>query len=321
MLIKILKKYYYLLISLILIIWLIFKVDINSLFNVFSQINLFFWFVGILFTLPNTFVKSLRWRYLNKVQNINYNIFNSFSMYTVAMAIGSLTPARVAEVIKVFYLKKDGYSARRSIPGIILDRSFDIALLIILSLLSSILFFQNWLQSNLVIYIFLAILIVFLFLFIKNGWYVWILKKIYTKIIPKKYQEKILISFNDFWENLNKYLLKDYLVVGGLSLISWFFYYCQIYFFILAININIPPLYLMAGVTLAALISSLPISFIGIGTREATLVILLRDFSTNIAPLIILSQLILADYIFDMFFGIIMSLFKPVPSKKYESKN
>lgn len=321
MLIKIFKKYYYLPISLALIIWLAFKIDINVVLNVIKNVNLTYLIIGILLTMPNIFIKSLRWRYLNKVQNINYNIFNSFSMYSVALAVGSLTPARVAEVIKIFYLKKDGYSVRQSIPGVVLDRLFDIALLIIMALLSGIVFFQNWLQTNLVIFVCLIALIIFLFLFFKKSWHIWIIKKIYTKIIPNKYQEKFLTSLNDFWQNLNRYLPKDYWVAGGLTIISWFFYYLQIYFFVLAININIPIIYLMAGVILAALISSLPISFIGIGTREATLVILLRNFSTDIVPLILLSELILADYIFDIIFGASISLIKPVPSKKYESQD
>lgn len=321
MLIKILKKYYYLLISLALIIWLAFKIDLSSLFNVVNNVNLTFLVIGILFTIPNIFIKSLRWQYLNKVQNINYNIFNSFSMYSVALAIGALTPARVAEVVKIFYLKKDGHSFRQSAPGIVLDRFFDIAFLIILVFLSASLFFSDWLQTNIVVFGCLIFLIIFLFLFFKKGWHIWIIKKVYSKIIPNKYQEKFLTNLNDFWQNLNKYVPKDYWITGGLTVISWFFYYCQIYFFILAVNINIPLLYLMAGVTLAALVSSLPLSFMGIGTREATLVILLKNFSTDVVPLIILSELILADYIFDMILGASMSLIKPVPSKKYESQD
>lgn len=309
------KKYSPLIGFLILAI-IIYKINLNNFYQIIEKINYQLLIPAILIAFPLILIKAYRWNYLKKIQGINYKLSDSFLMYGVGTAIGSLTPGRIGEISKISYLKKDGYSIGKSLTSVIMDRLLDIFYLIIFSYLG-IIFFFGFFKKTTLIYSFIIFSIILLYFIIKKQFYRQLIKKIFTIIIPLKYQKSWQTNFQDFLDGLIKYKNKNYFYLLFITFIAWLIYYFQIYLFAQSINLyQIPILHLILAITVSGFITLLPLSFLGIGTREITLVTLLSPLVVNIEIIIILSELILLDYIVLGIIGAISWYFKPITLNK-----
>ena len=306
-----LKKYIFLL-GIIIFLIIISRTNLTELWLNVKKIKLSFLVIALLLDFPMITVKAWCWNYIKKQQGINYSLKNSTLMYFAGLYAGSFTPAKLGEIIKAFYLKKDGFSLGKSIVGIILDRFSDFIFLIVIVVISS-LFFINILSKQIIISIFLAFLsMVILFIFIKLGLLKIFFKKAFSFFVPQKKQESWNINFQDFTNDLKNYNTKNYIVIIFITAFSWIFYYLQMYLLSLSAGIKLPFLYLAMTVTITGFIGLIPISISGIGTRDAALILLLSPFMIPTEKIIVFSFIILLAYLFTTLLGLICWLIKPV---------
>jgi len=306
---KIIKRYSFL-IGIAILLIIILKIDLNKLFSIIYEIKINPLLFGLLLTLPLILIKSYRWNYLKKNQNINYSVKNSFLIYWATMALGIATPGKVGEILKISYLKKDGYPYSKSLVNVIWDRLFDVLILAIMAFLFLLIFFRINIYLYSLIIILLLISIIWL---IKKGVIKIIVRKLLFLLIPKKYIIKWQTSFEIFWQEAKQYNLNNYLFCLFLTILGWLIYFIQVIFFGMSLSLEIPYIYLIGAVVISALITTLPISYLGLGTREATFLILLSTFTAQTESLILLSELILLDYILIGIIGGIIVIFKPIP--------
>ena len=71
-------------------------------------------------------------------------------------------------------------------------------------------------------------------------------------------------------------------------------------------------LYFSFAITIAGLITLIPISIAGIGTRDAALIVLFLPLSIQKEQIIVFSALILMIYLFSALVGFICWLIKPI---------
>jgi len=300
-------------IGIIIFILIIFKIDIFKLFRILSDLNYFYLILAYVFVPAILFVKAYRWNYLKKKQKIIYNLKNSFLMYCAGTYIGILTPGRLGELSKIAYLKNNQCSIGKASVSVLLDRLADLFSLLILSFLGMFAFFyffQNIILTLIFGIIFISILTIIL---LRTNLIYIFLKKIFNILIPKKYQKSWRLNYQDFINDLKKYRLKNYLFVCLITLVSWLIYYYQIFFLAKSMGINnISFFYLAITVTIAAFITLLPISILGLGTREAVLILLLSVFQISQEQIISFSFLILSLSIISGLTGLICWLIKPI---------
>jgi len=310
-----LKKYSFL-IGFLLLIFIIYQLDLEILYLSFQKINYRLLILAILLIIPIIFIKAWRWNYLKKLQKINYKLSDSFLIYSVGAAIGSLTPGRLGEISRISYLKNDGHSTGKSLVSVVIDRLLDIIYLTALGYLGTIFFFGFY-QKITLIYSAVILLIVILFFMLKKEFHIKLIKKIFSIIIPLKYQKSWQTNFQDFWNEIKIYNKKNYFYFFFITFIAWLIYYCQIYLLAKSIGLDeIPFFYLAMTVTIAGFITLLPLSFSGIGTRETTLAILLSPLMISIESIILLSELILLNFFIMGIIGIFCWIIKPIPLAK-----
>lgn len=308
---KSLKKYSFL-IGIIIFIIILSRTNLGEIFNNIKNIKLNYLIIALLVSFPMLFNKALCWNYIKKQQGIKYNLKDSFLMYCSGLYIGILTPGRVGEVAKSLYLKKDGHSLGKSLVSTIIDRLSDFAFLLLFLLLGS-LFFLTIFQKQVLILILGIILAVILFLVVlKMGLVKWFVNKLFNKLVPKKYQKSWKINFQDFINDLKVYKLKNYLIIFLITTFSWVFYYIQMFILARGLGIDIPILYLAIAVTIAGLITLIPISVSGIGTRDAALLALFAPFTVTTEQIIVFSALILLMSLFVALVGLICWFIKPI---------
>lgn len=307
-----LKKYSYLL-GIFLFIIILAKTDFKSILVNIKNVKFSYLAFAALFSFPALLAKSYCWNYLKKIQNINYKLKDSFLMYGVGLYIGSVTPGRVGELSRALYLKKDGHSFGKSLVSLILDRLSDVIFLLIFLFFGSLFVFDFFYQQILIFIITIVLLIFLFFLNIKSNLIKSLLKKIFYIIIPNKYQKSWKLNLRDFINNIRIYKFRNYLIVFLITAFSWFLSYIQI--FIIAKSagiINVPFLYLSVIFTIISFINLIPISILGIGTREAALIFFLSPFLIFKEQIIVFASLILIIYLFNTLIGFVCWLIKPI---------
>ena len=260
--------------GLIILFIILLKIDLIFLKDVILKTNLTFLFIAISLNIPHLFIKSYRWNLLLMQQKINYSPVQSFMVYMSSLYIGFITPGRFGEFVKTLYLKSDkGISLSKGFSSVLVDRMFDLYLLIILG------FIGIWQFSALVkfsdAFIILFIIIIISPLFMLNKQLMEKLANILYKVaVVKKIKGKIEESFEDFYYGLYKVISPKLLVSGLLTCISYLIFFIQCYLIVIAMGLSINFITITLFMAISNLISFIPVSVSGLGTRDAILIFL-----------------------------------------------
>ncbi|MFH1388214.1 MAG: lysylphosphatidylglycerol synthase transmembrane domain-containing protein [Patescibacteria group bacterium] len=309
------KKYSFI-VGVILFILILNKLGYKELINVFNKINFYYFAFAVLLLLPLLFIKAYRWNYIKKTQGIIFSIKDSFLINNISLAIGFITPGRLGELTKIFYLKNKDNTIGKSLVSVVLDRLADLFFLLFLSLISLIFFFSYFKKTILLLTIIIFFLILLSIFAIKSNIIQIIFKKILNLVIPARYKKSWSLNYHDFLKNIKTYTLNNYLLILFFTTLSWFIYYIQSFLLLKSIGINsIPFLYLVISVTIAGFITLLPISISGLGTREATLIFFFSFYQIPSEKTIGFSLLILSMLLIAALIGLICWLIKPIHVK------
>lgn len=309
---SLLFKRYSFLIGLTLFIIVVFKTNLNGIIHNLREANWAYLFPAILIILPMFVSKALGWNYIKKKQGMIYRFKDSFLMYGAGQYVGLFTPGRLGEIAKSWYLKKDGHSLGKSLTSTIIDRLTDLLFLIFFATLGS-LFFLGIIKEQILLSLFgLVFLGLLCALALKVGLVKWGVKKAFNFLVPEKNKKSWMLNFQDFWRGLQELDFKNYLVIFSITAVSWLLYYWQMYLLARALNIQAPFVYLAVSVTVAGLITLIPISISGIGTREIALIVLLSPLGIAQEKIIAFSFLILFAFLLAALFGLICWFLRPL---------
>ena len=168
------------------------KIDFGGTLNIFKNINLYIFILSLFIGIPYFLMANVRWNLLLKSQGIAYSYRNSLIIYLVGVSIGTITPGKLGELAKFYYLKKDGNPSLPSLLVTLVDRILDLIILALIAYICFLRFFSiniNYLSLPLI-----GILIIYLALFIYKR--KTIICKICDFVIAKKFHEEILSNCN-----------------------------------------------------------------------------------------------------------------------------
>lgn len=308
------KKYSYF-IGIAIFLFILWRIDIKKTINIIGQINLTYFILAFLLVFLSFLIKIYRWNYIQKAQGIRYRFRDSFVMNMSSYVIGMITPGQIGELGKFMYLKNDGHPTSKAIIGVILDRIFDIILLVFWGLVGLILFFG---LSKKVVWLSVAVLVIIIFaiLFLKNKPVRNRFLKTITPIIPKKHRDPLQSLPETIINEMKKLTTGNYIFITFLSTTSWVFFFFQANLLMKAIGvINIPFAYIALAATIARFISLIPISVLGLGTREGALLVLLAPYHVLPENIISFSFLIALTMLMVGIIGLFFWLKKPIPIK------
>ncbi len=314
---KILKEFsrhWYIIIGILIFLYIVFyKINLREVFSILAQANPYSILLAAFFTILMITLQPIRWNYLKRIQDIKYSHKDSFLIYNAGFFFSSITPGRVGDFIKVFYLKKDGHSIGKSMVSITIDRVADVLFLFLLGYFSLLFFFPSF-RKEIILLTFLSLIILGIFVFFrKNGLLKILFNRVSKIIIPSKYQKSWHLNYQDFINGLKEYRFKNYFILLLFTILNWFFYYTSMYFLAKSINLdNIPLFYFVGSVALAALAVLIPISIFGLGTRDATLLFFFSAVGISPEKTIGFSTLFLLILLMATLIGFLAWLKKPL---------
>jgi len=213
-----------------------------------------------------------------------------------SLYIGMITPGRIGEFIRVLHLKNDkSVNIGKGFSSVLIDRLFDLYLLMIIGSVGMwrIGIFGDF--SNIFIFfiflIFISPLLLLNSIFINS--FVSILYKATT---IKKNKYKIEASYATFFKNIKELVGFNLLVSAFLTFSSYFIFFLQCYLIVLSMDLKISFLTITSFMAISNLISFIPISISGLGTRDATLIYLFSLESVGSETAVIYSLLVFITF-------------------------
>ena len=280
----------------IFILILIFKIDFEKLLQI-VRIDYHYLAGAFIVLLVSSIIRPIRWQYILKKLNINYSFKKTYWLYYIGVLMGNVTPGKIGEFGKIAYLKKDGNTTSNSLISIIIDKIIDLIFLVIVSGIGIIVFYKFLKIDILPTLIIILIASLLLIIIIKT--------RAYKTLIER-------LHLSGFIKELKLYKFKNYFYIFLLTIFYWLSHY--VIFFLLARSIGIDQLSfinLALSITMTGLIVLLPISILGIGTRDISLLFLFSFFGVTPEVIISFSILGLGVIVINSLMGLICWLIKP----------
>ncbi len=285
-------KKYLSVIGIALFIYILIRLDIVKVISVISHAKLSYLVLAALTVFLILVVQTFKWFVIAKKQKIDVPFSKAFKINFITKFYGFVTPSKIGTVTRAGYLKKYTKNIGKGFSNFVLDKILDICSVFFLAIFFSYLFKEKF--SFLPLNLFIALFVTFIFasfIFINKKRSRFLLKIFYRKFVPERVKEKARVTFNSFYENMPK---KRYIVLFFfLNIANWIIIYLLSYFVALSVGIKLPFIYFLAVLPIGTLISLIPITINGLGTREAALISLFGLFGIEATKVFSMSILVL----------------------------
>jgi len=290
---------------LIFLIIIFFYIDFNQLKQIVLVLKWNFFFLSLVLVPVLVFIRSSRWHNILTNFGIPYSLWQCYKLYFIEM-VAIMIVATVGTFVKIFYFKRDKYGLLQPTLSIITDKYYDYLLPLIFGL-----------ASVFIVWIKLGPGSGFIVLLLATGLaYIPVKKSVSlftTKIFPKRLKE----FFTKKGWNITDHLLK---IENALNLKTYIYsvtafgiYFLCIYFLNKGINIELSFFQVILIMTITSLITMIPISFLGIGTRDVGLLAVFQWFGETPEQAVALSMALLLLRIAIVFMGSIFWFMDPPP--------
>lgn len=271
-------------IGLFILVWLLFHIDLSATMNMLVKSNWILLSLAVVMMFLSFCCKVLRYRYILYLQGVKYSFTKVLYISLVSLYLGIITPGRLGEMSKAFFIhKKSGNSSLSSLlAGCLIDRAFDIYVLLMIALFGYLTLNIPTLRSmKMPLILIVTAMTLFPFAFLIKDFEFFFIR-------PLQWIEKKTSRTNSLSRPLEIFLLEirsltrlKMLNALAITFIAYLFFFGACYFMATSIYINLSFYKVSFFIACTNVVSLLPISIAGIGTREAILVYL---FSKEALP-------------------------------------
>ncbi len=256
----------------LLILFILFQLidfDKDTFKEVISGLNPAYYFSSLAGVIIVLVIKSMRWQRIIRNEGHHYPAKKAIGAYLASFTIGVITPGRIGEIARLYYLRQDcDVSFLKAFRTIVVDRVFDLGVLVMLAI-AALLHFggflggNTWLAAGIGIGVFFILLAVGLFI---------------LQLLLKHTAIGHLGIFHFIRDCLQQALNKQALPLWGITLAAYLVFYTAVDLIFLALGIQMRIVDTALVLSVVGLATILPVSWAGFGTREASLVYLLAFY-------------------------------------------
>jgi len=265
-----------------------------KVWEVLSKAELKFVVAAVSLAVPLVLIKGVRWKILLHSYDIEMGLRESTGMYATGMVLSAVTPGRVGDMVKIVLLIRRGCGVAKAIACNIVDRLFDVAFVVAAGYTGMWCFSQHFgPQLRIVNIVVLAVWgLPAIFLLTRKA-----MKRLAMKLIPEQYHSAARESWNEIAGGLWKKGKSRLLLLALLTIVFWLVQFYAVYLCARSLGLDIPFVYLGGCTAVASVLSLLPITVAGVGTRDATFMLLLGQMGIARQESLALSGLALAVFL------------------------
>ncbi|MBN2067997.1 MAG: flippase-like domain-containing protein [Candidatus Diapherotrites archaeon] len=291
---------YLALIGIVLFLYILCSVGPFEILGNFSKIDFSIFAVVLALVVPILLLKGLKQQILVSAVGKRLSLVENTRVWLIGFFFGSVTPAKAGDFLRAHYLNKCcGLSLGAGLAATAMERILDLLFMFLAAVLG-LLFFS--LEFSIGIEV-ISVLVGFLFLFViglavlsRKRWVSFLLRPIFKFLLPEKFKERFKSGFHDFYNSIFPLVKKRQamLTLAVLTVGSWLLIIFQYY--LIAVSLQLPVSFelILSVMPAILLIEALPISFAGVGTRDATTIFLLGFAGIAAASAVSFSLAILA---------------------------
>jgi hypothetical protein len=260
-------------ISLVILALIYWKIDIQALLKVFQNCNPIWMGVSLGMVVPLTLLTAWRLQQLMP-DSKGLGFAEANRLILAASVLNMVLPSKMGDIAKAYFMREKGHlNGALSLSLVVFEKACDMLSLLLWCVFGLLLYPQKdglfWLMT---VCVGSGLILGLLLLGAKK--FAQIFFVVAGAIAPSKLKLK-LKQLQASWNDMHDYFWADQqqlLGIASLSVFIWFLHLLQIWWFILALKAWTPLLANLALSPLAILAGLLPLTFAGVGTRDAALI-------------------------------------------------
>jgi uncharacterized protein (TIRG00374 family) len=266
-------------IGIILFIIILSRVDIPSLIEVFASINLLLLLLALAVNGIAVLMKSYKWKIIVNTVNDRFSLPDAIQAFLIGFSFSVLTPAKIGDFIRAYYVKNDTCSTGRALSTVVTDRLIDIVMLVLIAATGISLFsffYHIEILSAVIVTLIAAGIAVGILVLLNKPLLSRILRPFFNLFIPAGMKQKVSGYYHEFYDGLFAFYhhRKAFVLALSVALLSWIPPFVYGYLLAMSIGIDLNLSYFAIVIPIISLLDLLPISISGIGTRDAALIFL-----------------------------------------------
>lgn len=270
-------KYLLTIIGIVLFAYILLNINISDLVTILLNINPYYLIIALVIYFICLFFKILKWKWIANIIAPDFTFSLASISFLTGFAFSTITPAKMGDLLRIFYVKKTGAEYGDALSALVMDRIIDILMLFVIGI-TALIVFSQFFEMQIIpveIVVSLLVLIVLFVLIISSRKSLRILLiPVYNLIIPEKWKAGAVRQFKFYFDGFSRLLSSpgkmSQAVAAGL--VSWILPFVYSYFLALSIGVELPFFFFVVVVPIIAVIEFLPLSISGIGTRDLALI-------------------------------------------------
>lgn len=320
------KRFISIVVSVAILLIIYSKIDFQGLLRVFQNSDRTWMAISLGMVIPITMVSSWRLQQLMP-KGTAIGFLEANRLIFGASVLNMILPSKMGDIAKAYFITERGHlSGSLSLSVVVFEKACDMLSLLLWCVFGLILYTpKDGLFWTMTISVGTGLLLGLLLLGSRR--FAQLFFVIAIKIVPKKLRQK-LQNLQSSWIEMHDYFWADkwqLLKIVSTSIFIWFLHLLQIWLFILALKAWTPFVTNLALSPLAILAGLLPLTFAGVGTRDAALIFFYQPYfnaQTGAAlGLLCTSRYLLPALIGLPFLGQMMGVMKKVKSKNHSSSH
>ena len=273
------KRLISILVSLVILLVIYWRIDFAGLIAVFRTSNRFWMPASLGMVVPLTMLTSWRLQQLAP-PDTNLGFGESNRLILASSTLNMVLPSKMGDIAKAYFMRDRGHlSGSLALSLVVFEKACDLLSLLLWCVFGLMVYPDKswlfWLMTLAVV----GGLVAGLLLLGSRAIAQWTFATV-GAIAPKSIRQK-LVKLSYSWAEMHHYFWSDrrqLFKISATSIFIWFLHLLQIWFFILALNATTPFLANLALSPLAILAGLLPLTFAGVGTRDAALILFYQPY-------------------------------------------
>ena len=288
------------LLGIALFAFIISRIDIKGILAIAKNIRWVYVILSILIAYIAIYFKALKWKKIIDYASMKYSIYNSFLAWLVGFAVGMITPGRVGDFYRSIYLKTSNKKPLGvCFATVFFDRILDIMIMLFFAGIGILYLLLNYdipfgKELAIAVVVMFVLGVVFMFVFREN-----LVRKLvrplFYKFVPEKYHKDMRKNYKSFFSLFSGMMKKPsrIIVLVLIGILGWLIAFFEMYVLAMALKLDISYMFIGAIAPLINMIELIPVSFSGIGTRDAAMIFFLSLLAISKEAAVAFSLLIL----------------------------
>ena len=302
------------LVGILLLVVILIRLDASAVFSTLRVVKIRLFVGALLLNVPMLFMRVMRWRVIMAPQGINYAPYEAALAYLGSIYLGLVTPGRIGEFVKAAHVTHDcNVSSAHAFSSVLSDRLFDLYALLLVG--GAALLTLGMDTRQVLAFVVSGILLtVPMAVFLHRRSFRWVQ---WWGLKSGRLGRRLFADEGWLVEMRRSFLQLTWpalLSAGALTVLAYAIFFGQCYLLALALEMPAGLMPTNYAVALGSLVTLLPISVSGLGTREAVIVAYLGTIGVSGEAALGFSLLVFFTfYVAGGLIGAVAWWIKPVP--------